>query len=437
VIYAQQLDYINGTPGFSQDTTLVPFIQNGIPNPNISFANPFPSGILTPVGAKWGLAQNIGRSISFPDPDMDLPRTMQYSLEVQHSFGRNWLATLAYVGARTTRLNVNKQLNFVPLADWPYLPSGAVNSTGYTYAQLTAQVANPFLNLPANSPYASLTAGTYLSTSTVALQQLLVPYPQFAINGVTEQFVPIGKSWYNSLQLEVNKRLSYGLEFTGNYTYSRLLQALGFMNPQDPEPARTISYYDIPQQAKILVVYHLPFGPGQRFANSTNPVISRFVSGWAMEGGTRLEMGLPIPMPGGVMPTGASQKTANPTLSHWFNTCTTNLKGANVNCTIDSTPAWQQLNPDQLYEWSPNLRQIREPGTHRVDASVMKDTSIKERFSLRFRADFIDAFNSSEWFTDNPDTTFTDANFGIEGPPVNGTPSNDPRVIMLSLKLLF
>jgi hypothetical protein len=439
MIYAQQLDYISstGAPGFSYDTTLVPFIQNGIPNPNISLTNPFPTGILQPAGSAWGLATNIGQSISFPDPDMDIPRTMQYSLEAQHSFGRNWLVTLAYVGSRANRLPVNHQLNAVPLAELPYTPSGQANTSGYTYGALNTQVANPFLNLPSTSPYAHLATGTFLATSTVAQQQLLVPFPQFAVNGVTEYYVPIGKSHYNSLQAEVNKRLSYGLEFSANYTYAGLLQTLGFLNPQDPQPSQTLAPYNMPQQVKLLVVYHLPFGKGEHFLNAANPVVSHMVSGWSMEGGARLQMGIPIPMPSGVMPTGASQKTANPTLSHWFNTCYTNLSGVNVNCSTDTTPAWKQMQQGQLYEWSPYLRQIREPGTHRVDASIAKNTTIKENYSLRFRADFINAFNSSEWFGDNPDTTFSDANFGIEGPPVNAAPSDDPRVIMFSLKLIF
>jgi hypothetical protein len=282
-----------------------------------------------------------------------------------------------------------------------------------------------------------LATGTFLATSTVAQQQLLVPFPQFAVNGVTEYYVPIGKSHYNSLQAEVNKRLSYGLEFSANYTYSRVLQALGFLNPQDPVPAQTVATYDMPQQVKLLVVYHLPFGKGDHFLNGSNPVVSRMVSGWSMEGGARLQMGSPIPMPSGVMPTGAVQKTANPTLSHWFNTCYTNLSAVNVNCSTDSTPAWKQMQQGQLYEWSPYLREIREPGTHRVDASIAKNTTIKEGITLRFRADFINAFNSSEWMGDNPDTTFSDGNFGIEGPPVNAAPSDDPRVIMFSLKLIF
>jgi hypothetical protein len=442
VIYAQQLDWNNGTPGFSQDTTLVANVQNGIPNPAISLANPFPTGILTPVGAKFGLVQNIGRSITFPDPNMDLPRTMQYSLEVQKSFGHNWLASVAYVGTRATRLNVNQQLNAVPLADLPFTPSGQVNTTGYTNSALSTTVANPFLALPSTSPYASLATGTYLTNASVAQQQLLVPFPQFAVNGVTEDFRPLGRSHYNSLQVEVNKRLSYGLEFSANYTYSHLLQSLGFLNAQDPKPAQTLSGFDIPQQVKLMVVVRLPFGPGQHFLPNSNPVVNRIVGGWSLEAGTRIQEGLPIQMPNGVMPLpGVSQTTANKSLTHWMNTCTLANNGTtNYGSTClhgDSTPAWEQLQGGQLYEWSPYLRQVRAPSVHRVDASASKDTQIKEGYQLRFRADFINAFNSSEWYSNQPDSTFSDANFGIIGPPVNSAPSADQRVIMFSLKLIF
>jgi hypothetical protein len=74
-------------------------------------------------------------------------------------------------------------------------------------------------------------------------------------------------------------------------------------------------------------------------------------------------------------------------------------------------------------------------GIHRLDAGIKKETTIKERFQLTLRADAINAFNSSEWYTEM-DTTYTDANFGFVGPPAN-TPGDDPRVIMMSLQLKF
>ena len=78
---------------------------------------------------------------------------------------------------------------------------------------------------------------------------------------------------------------------------------------------------------------------------------------------------------------------------------------------------------------------IRYVGFHRMDAAIKKDTMIKERYQLIFRADAIDAFNSSEWYG-QMDTSFTDANFGMVGPP-GGSQGNDPRVIELSLQLKF
>jgi hypothetical protein len=452
VIYGQQILQLGAAPGFTQTTQLnsVPGAA-GIFNPNISLANPFPSGLAPIVGSANGLAANIGKGITFGDPNFDIPRTQQYSLEFQHRLGTNWMISLAYVGSRTSRLLVNQNLDYVPLADLPWTRNFTINPTGYTVKTLNTPVTNPFQGyIPAQ--YASLATGTYMAGSTISKSQSLLPYPQFS--GVTEDWVPIGKSHYNSMQFEVNKRLSMGLEFSFNVTWSKTLEALGFLSPQDPFPAQTIAAYDVPLQSKINFAYFAPFGPGKRFLNQTNPVVSRLVSGWSLSATPMLEQGFPVPVPSGVMPTGANPKTPNPTLAHWFNTCTLlapTISAANVNTDIltppagnlgsscthgDSTPAWQQTIGYQLTEWGPFMSNLRYPGFHRLDASIKKETSIKERFQLTFRADFINAFNSMEWFT-TLDLAPTDPAFGAVAKPSTNTPSDDPRVIELSLQLKF
>ena len=447
IIYAQQFLNTGAAPGFTQTTPMAAPVTPGILNPSVSFANPFPGGLVPLVGSKYGLATNIGQGITFPDPNVDIPRTQQYSLEFQHRFGQNWMVSLAYVGSHATRLNVNQNLNYLPLADLPYTPSFQYNTTApggggpATYTYLTKSVTNPFYgNLPAQ--YApGVPAGNYLLTSTVAQSQLLLPYPQFS--GVTEDWVPIGRSHYNSMQFEVTKRMSMGLEFRASFTWSKCLQALGFLNAQDSVPQQTYCQYDIPREVKVNMAYYAPFGPGKRFLNQTNPVVSRLVSGWDISATPMLQDGPPAPTPSGVMPIlGANQRTPYRTLTHWFNTCYLNLSGAKVDCAggtnswqVDTTPAWQQTEPDQLYEWSPFMSGVRYVGFHRLDASIKKETYIKERYTLIFRADAIDAFNSSEWYG-QMDTTSTDANFGMVGPP-GGSQGNDPRVIMLSLQLKF
>ncbi|MGA3323719.1 MAG: TonB-dependent receptor [Terriglobia bacterium] len=456
VIYAQQFLNVGAAPGFTQTTTDVPVPgAAGIFNPALSFANPFPSGLVPIVGAQYGLASNIGKGITFVDPNVDIPRTQQYSLEFQHQFGQNWMVSLAYVGSHSTRLNVNQNLNYLPLADLPYTPSFQNNTTApftpsasctsgggsCTYSYLTTTIANPFLNnLPA--AYSSLATGTYLASAKVAPSQLLLPYPQFS--GVTEDWVPIGRSHYNSMQFEVSKRMSMGLEFRASFTYSKCLQALGFLNAQDLAPAQTYCQYDVPREVKVNFAYFAPFGPGRRFLNHTNGVVSRLVSGWDISATPMIQDGPPAPTPSGVMPIkGAAETTANRTLTHWFNTCYLGLDGVTKHdCAggtnswqVDSTPAWQQLQPDQLYEWSPYMHGVRYVGFHRLDASIKKETFIKERYQITLRADAINAFNSSEWYNEM-DTGSTDANFGMVGPPAN-TPGDDPRVIMVSLQLKF
>ena len=264
--------------------------------------------------------------------------------------------------------------------------------------------------------------------------QLLYQYPEFG--GISELWEPIGRSHYNALQLEVNKRLGYGLEFNANFTWSKTLQALGFLNAQDPFPKQTISQNDFPHMFKLNFVYFFPFGPGQKFINQGNPVISRIVGGWTMSATPTIESGLPIPTPSGLMPiNGVSEVTQSKSLNHWFNTCYINLSGVNTDCGLDSTPAWRQMQSNQLYEWSPFMRHVRYYGMHDLEFGIKKETTIKERFQLTLRMDMINALNSAQFFQVG-NTTYTSGNFGIVGEP-NSAPSDDPRVIQMSLQLKF
>src|SRR5262249_46421164 len=53
-----------------------------------------------------------------------------------------------------------------------------------------------------------------------SLAQALRPFPQFT--GITNmKWVPTGKNWYNSLQIQATKRYSHGLDLTSSFTWSR------------------------------------------------------------------------------------------------------------------------------------------------------------------------------------------------------------------------
>lgn len=46
-------------------------------------ANPFPAGLLAPLGNSQGAAVGIGTSFSLVDPNMQSPPVHQYSIDVQ------------------------------------------------------------------------------------------------------------------------------------------------------------------------------------------------------------------------------------------------------------------------------------------------------------------------------------------------------------------
>lgn len=432
MIYAQAMDNPGAAPGFSQTTNMVASVQEGFPNPAAPLSNPFPTGILTPVGSSQGLVTNLGQGITFADPDMNIPRVQQYSLEVQHEFAANWMVSLGYVGSRTSRLPVRRQLNALPTS-----ALNLINGPLGTSA-LTGSVPNPFLAVPPTSPYYSLLKGTFLAAPTLQAQQLMVPYPQFAASqdpnngGVLEQFVPIGRSEFNSLQAELVKRLSVGLDFSLSYQWSKMMDQYQFLNAEAPAPSWVIDPYDIPQQVKLSAVWYLPLGPGQHFASSVGGAVGRIIGGWSVAAQARGQQGMPMAFPSGVAPTGNSPSLPNQSLSRWFNTCTQTPTGLR-DCQSGEKPAWQTTKPFQLTTWSPYLSSVRKPGIDDLELSIAKDTRIRERYSLKFRADFINATNTPQWFN-GPNTSATSGSFGQVVP---AAPTNDPRVIMLSLRFQF
>jgi len=285
----------------------------------------------------------------------------------------------------------------------------------------------------------SETKGTYLQAGTVSQSQLLYQYPQFS--QVTENDIPIGRSHYNALQLEVSHRLAYGLEFSSNVYWAKDLQSTVFINAQDPFPRQDYSPLDFPRQFKLNFVYFGPFGPGQKYLNHSNAVVSRLVSGWSLSATPMIEDGPPAPAPSGLQPL-TNAVTQHKTLLHWFNTCYINSSGVNTDCAggtnslfTDSTPAWRQTVSGQLQSWGYTMHGVRYQGVHDLQLGIKKETLIKERFLLTYRADFINALNSAQFFQDLT-TGYTSGNFGMVSFPAN-TPSDDPRVIQMSLQIKF
>ena len=85
----------------------------------------------------------------------------------------------------------------------------------YQYKGLTDQsVANPFYNLPAN-----IMPGSLRTQPTVAVSQLLRPYPQYG--NLTMRGWPGGTDHYYGLALKAERPMAKGLAFMAGYNYNQ------------------------------------------------------------------------------------------------------------------------------------------------------------------------------------------------------------------------
>ena len=204
------------TVGRTQSATNTSFgdesmiLSNGIPLKPVwpdMRANLFPAAPGTINGDPGVVDGNLGRPA----------RMVQYSINIQREMMRDLVVEVAYVGNRgswwynQSMVNVNA-LNPQILKD-TYGLDWANSAADRTIlaAQVNSAAAARFQN---RLPYAG-----FPTTSTVA--QSLRPFPQFT--DITSTGAPLGKTWYDSFQMKVTKRLSKGLDFTMNYTYSKEL----------------------------------------------------------------------------------------------------------------------------------------------------------------------------------------------------------------------
>ena len=65
------------------------------------------------------------------------------------------------------------------------------------------------------------------------------------------------------LQITLQKRYQHGLTVTASYAFSKNLQALNYLNPQDALPSRSLTPWDRPNRLTLAPIYEVPFGPGK------------------------------------------------------------------------------------------------------------------------------------------------------------------------------
>ena len=226
-----------------------------------------------------------------------------------------------------------------------------------------------------------------------------------------------------------------GLQFRGNYTYSKNLDDGSAWNtsvsgntpafvefPLRPKldwgPAAT----DVRHSASINGSYELPFGPHKRFLNHASAPVNFAAAGWTASAIVNVQSGFPFSPQLGYNPTGNGD-TRNPVRPNWNPDFSGNLY---------PRTASQYFNPAAFLPpatgtyGNVSRDSLTGPGLSELDFSAAKNSHITESCQLQFRAEFFNILNHTNFLTPN-EVVYTSATSVSRPRPVWSRPHRRPR----------
>jgi hypothetical protein len=346
----------------------------------------------------------VGQDLTFANTKPATSYNQKWQLSIQRELPNRILLDVGYVANRGTQIEISRNLDALPIQ---YLSRSPVRDNT-TINYLSANVPNPFY---------PVLAGTSRGGVSIGRSALLTAYPQFTSLTTTNNQ---GYSWYHSLQTRVEKRFSKGYTVQIAYTYSKFMEATGYLNAGDPMPEKVISDQDYPQRIVASWIYELPFGKGRRWSASSR-IADRIISGWQFQGIYTGQSG-PVLGVGNYIVTGDLRSIVLPgserTVDRWFKT----------DGIFDRDSTRQLANNYRVL--SSRFSFFRADGTNMWDVSFLKNTRINERMKAQFRMEALNTLNHAMF--GSPNTNPYNSAFGT----VAAT-KGQPRRIQISLKLLF
>jgi hypothetical protein len=357
-------------------------------------------------------------------PDMKTPTLISYSLRVQQQLSPNTSLTVGYVGS-------------------------------HGYHQLIGIDANePF---PVICPAAPCPA-TYPATFPAGMAGTPVPAGAYFVPTTTRANPAIANTWswfsegvssYNALQVDVNRRFSGGLTLRGVYTFSKVLDDGDSLNAttsgggpalaSNPFNLRSdwgLGTFDVRHVGVANATYALPIGSGKRFLSGLGGFGNAAMSGWMVNSIVTLQGGFPFSPQLSYNPSNNGDTRnpvrpfANPAFSgpvilgspsKWFD--------PNAFLAPANTPAnggfYGNVGRDTLIG----------PGLATWDFSVLKDTRIRERLNLQFRAEIFNLLNRANFNLPNA-VVFTPSGVSPTAGAITST-STTSRQVQFGLKLLW
>ncbi|MFL6208568.1 MAG: TonB-dependent receptor domain-containing protein [Pyrinomonadaceae bacterium] len=311
------------------------------------------------------------------------------------------------------------------------LPWNFTSSIGYVGTRAVGQMG--FININASAPGTG-NNGRPLFTTDAAGNRV-------RITADINEIIPYRTTTYDSLQATLNRRWASSI-FGVAYTWSKAINyADNDANPRIqymPEARRNRgpAGYDRPHNLQTYLVYDLPFGKGQHWADSG--VGSKLLGGFQFNGIMSIMSGTPFYVVQNTAPnlnaggSGQVPNQLNPVIQYRNGIGLGNPYFDNtilgVNCT--SGCAWAPETGARF--GSAGRNNLRGPGFFNVDLGLFRTFSLSEDFKLQLRAEALNALNHPNFA--NPNANISDpSTFGF----ITATTGTAQRVMRFAARLSF
>jgi len=369
-----------------------------------------------PAGNKFGPLLFGGYDIN-----NKLPYTENWTFDLQYQPSNSWLFSAGYVGNHGQHEILPIPFNQPQIAT----PTHPVNGQIYSYGGVNLNN----LNLePISTPEFSGNA------------PIRVPYIGYDMNSVL--YEAEGVANYDALQLQVRKRLSFGLQLTASYTWSHALDeqsGLGLFltgnNPSTPRSSYGSADFDQTHVFLVNYSYAIP-------KITSRKMLGGFINGWIIGGQTVAQSGQPYSVYDysgsvGSLYYGTDIYISNPIvpLKPGVTAKQAELQGttgvnagqpvlnANDFAPQFVAPGTNGVPPCDssgcdIYEslfGATGRNLFRAPFQVRFDMTIGKEFAFHERYQLRFSFDAFNVFNHPDFDAPNNQVTFFP---GFSPPPV-------------------
>jgi outer membrane receptor protein involved in Fe transport len=352
-------------------------------------------------------------------PNLPLPYTQDWDLNIQRSLGPDLLLEVGYVGTKGTKLS-----RFIEGNPTTYIPG---------VDPITHQ---PFSTTD-NADNRRLYSGCTLSPSS--------PPCTYSSTGL---IAGIANSSYNALEASLKKRFSHGVSFLASYTLSKSIDDASSFNmtgsaakpvagendlAQDPSnlaAERGRSLFDARHRLVLSYQWSLPF------FKDAHGWSGQVLGNWQVSGITTLMTGTPFTV---FDSKDVSEQGGAPEITGFSANRPDLVSGQDPNSGPKSANAWlnaaafARITPDPnspVQQFGSAGRNIAEgPGYANWDFSAVKNIRVAEAKEFQFRAEFFNIFNHTNFRLPDSD---------ISSPTFNQIQAAQPaREIQLALKFLF